>query len=627
MLEVFDRDFKRVAYLENAFNVKEDLKINSVNYLNFDLPADDRKVIHLNPFWYVKSKKGLYRILPKSLESDETDVISVECEHVIATLFDDLMFGNVVYGNLGIYTEDVINFVLDKQKVKRWKLGECDFARQFEYLWEYESLANALFSIPRPISNRYIWTYDTDSYPWTLNLKEIKESERPVTNILSGKNQLKLTKTSEAEQLFTRIYPLGYGEGVNQLTIKDVNNGIPYLQSRKEIIDRYGIIDRVWIDRRYENAQSLKEAAQTMLDEFENPLLEYDVDYINIDEREKIKLGDKIRIVENNGHYDDIVVGIKYDHDEIEKSKITLANKARTVATTIADMADRQRIEMSYSQGATQLYAQSLQVNADSKHGAELNFFIPSEMRIINNVKAKIKLEPFRAYSQATDGGGSVEDTTSSGGGIYETTSSGGEHSSSDSTSAGGGSFPGTATSSGGGVVRDTEASKQYDAGMERVYLRKAPSGAIDYSQWIEIYVVRSHSHGFKVPDHSHGIDVSIPNHKHDFSISIPNHTHSLSVDGHTHSFVIPNHTHQIKPGIYLFGNPSRFEIRVNGKHRAYVYGTNVDVELTEYLLDSKNRISRGSWQNVEIIPNDLAYISIDLMLQGFVQSRGDYTV
>ncbi len=230
-----------------------------------------------------------------------------------------------------------------------------------------------------------MWTYDTENYPWTINLLKLDTSRKPDIYIRKKKNRLRIVKSSDPKQLFTRIYPLGYGEGINQLNIKDINNNIPYLQSPKSITDKYGIIETIWIDRRYENVQSLKDAAQQMLNEFQEPLMEYELDYQSIDDREKLELGN---IIEGED-FKDVIVGINYNYDDIKTTKILIANKGRTVATSIADLADRQRIEMSYSQGATQLYTQSLQVNASNKDGAELNFFIPNEMRIINKVIAK----------------------------------------------------------------------------------------------------------------------------------------------------------------------------------------------------------------------------------------------
>ena len=593
ILEVFNKNLKRIAYLENAFNIVEDIKINSINYLNFKIPNNDSKVKLLKPFYYVKCNENLYRILPKVVETEEMEVLSVECEHVLATLLNDVIFGNVIIGNLGTYTKEVLEFILKKQRIKNWKLGRCDFSRQFEYCWENENLASALFSVPKPLAEDYMWTFETENYPWTINLIKLDKSKKPDAYIQAKKNLLRLTKSSDPKQLFTRIYPLGYGEGVNQLTIKDINNGSPYLQSPKAITDKYGIIETIWIDRRYENAESLRDAAKAMLEEFQEPLMEYELDYQAIDVREKLCLGSKIRIIDEDDSVDDFVVGIRYEYDDVKKTTITIANKSRTVATSIADLADRQRIEMTYSQGATQLYAQSLQVNADSKHGAEINFFIPNEMRVINKVVAKIKLESFRAYSKATEGGGGYVDSTSAGGGDY------------GSTSSGGGDYG--STDSGGGDYGTTHGVEDVDAGTYRY-------NVIGGTGYVEIYKVTRHEHRLSISDHSH-------------SFRIDDHSHSFSIPDHRHTITIPNHEHKIVPGIYTFGYPKRFEIKVNGKSRGYVSSTNWEYDVTKYLLDNKKRISRGSWQSIEIIPDDLAYISIDLMLQGFVQSRGDYTV
>ncbi|WP_288167174.1 phage tail spike protein, partial [uncultured Peptoniphilus sp.] len=534
--------------------------------------------------YYVKCNENLYRILPKVIETEEMEVLSVECEHVLATLLNDVIFGNVIIGNLGTYTKEVLEFILKKQKIKNWKLGRCDFSRQFEYCWENENLASALFSVPKPLAEDYMWTFETENYPWTINLIKLDKSKKPDAYIQAKKNLLRLTKSSDPKQLFTRIYPLGYGEGVNQLTIKDINNGSPYLQSPQTITDKYGIIETIWIDRRYENAESLRDAAKAMLEEFQEPLMEYELDYQAIDVREKLCLGSKIRIIDQDDSVDDFVVGIRYEYDDVKKTTITIANKSRTVATSIADLADRQRIEMTYSQGATQLYAQSLQVNADSKHGAEINFFIPNEMRVINKVMAKIKLESFRAYSKATEGGGGYVDSTSSGGGDYGS------------------------TSSGGGDYGTTHGTTDVDQSMVTVNVQGGGGGYVRFMQ------THYHEHKLSISDHSH-------------SFRIDDHSHSFSIPDHRHTITIPNHEHKIVPGIYTFGSPKWFEIKVNGKSKKYFNETSIDIDVTEFLLDNKKRISRGSWQSIEIIPDDLAYISIDLILQGFVQSRGDYTV
>lgn len=577
MLEVFDLERKRVAILENAYAIEENKKLNSLWYLKFSLPEGDPKNKFCNTFWYVRYNDGeLYRIMPRTFVSSETGSYSYECEHVLATLLDKIMFGFVAVGNLGVYTRDCINYVLNRQTEKNWVLGECEFSRQFEYGWENENLLSALFSIATPFTEQYMWVTDTKKYPWTINLKRIPDG-KPECYVVLRRNLLSYQTSDYPENICTRLYPLGYGEGVNQLGISEINNGIPYLQSPKEITDKYGIIERVWTDRRYENVESLMSAAQKMLDELQEPVIQYDIGYQEIDEQdyEKVDIGKRVQIRYEDDVVNTIVTELNTVFDEIPSSTMTVANRSVDIASTVADLADRQRIESTYAQGATQLYAQSLQANCDSKSGAIMSFYIPSEMRIVNSVKLKIKTESFRAYSKTTSTRETSNQTSSAGGG-------------------------GTTTSEGGGgTTRNTG-----DSGVE--------------VEWGTTYT-------FEAQGHTHPFERVVA-HKHE--IELPDHTHSIDLPAHTHSVNIPSHAHDISPGIYRFGSPKTMSIYVNGVLRTNVESTNTELDITEYLVDERSgTIPRGTWHDIEVRPNDLAYVMIDMFIQGFVQSRGDATV
>lgn len=602
MLEVQNKNLKKIGYLENAFEVVEDLKVNAINFVNFSMPKNDPKNELLEVFNLIKTDNGLYRILKIT---DDEDSYNYECEHVIATLLDNVIFGTVTYGNLGIYTKDVIKYVLNKQKVKHWVLDECDFSRQFEYCWENENLAGALFSIPKPLDTDYIWKFDTDQYPWKLSLKKLDDS-RPTFYIRPKKNQIILKATSNPRDICTRLYPLGYGEGINQLTIKSINNGVPYLEAEPKYIEKYGLQERVWVDRRYENVESLKDAAQVMLNRLKKPIMEFEVDFA-LFENDQIELCDRVNV---NDKYEDRIIAITYHYDDIKSSKITIANDSMSIAGTVADLADRQRIEMTYSQGATQLYAQSIQVNADQRYGAELNFYIPSEMRVINKVIAKVKIDSFRAYSKAIKGGGASTETTTSGGGTTSTTGAGGSEYRSSST-MGGGQDTSTTT-----VETYLPTGNGHNHGIQRGWIQIYGD---DGRPWRRDQFVWS-------GDHQHRIYTK--DHTHQFVLSLPDHTHSIKIRDHQHRMTLQDHKHDIEFGIFKrYGDITSFDIKVNGKYRKTVSGKDGEIDLTELLLNKKNVISRGTWHSIEIVPNELAYVSIDLFFQGFVQSRGDHTV
>ncbi len=617
MIEVFDASRRRVAILENAYGASEQQRINAVWGLAFSLPWDDPKNKFCNPFWYVRKDGGeLYRIMPSQMSVDETGSISYQCEHVLATLIDNVLFGYHVIGNLGVYTADVIQYVLDHQRIKNWVLDQCDYRNQFEYGWEQESLLSALFSIATPLAGPYMWTTNTSVYPWRLSLKKLDIKGKPEMYVRRRHNMTSFQREKDPQQIVTRLYPLGYGEGINQLKISEVNGGIPYLQSPKAVTDKYGIIERVWVDRRYEDQESLKAAAQVMLDELQEPQFSYQVGFqeLHQSDYDRAAVGKRVRILftETGETVDTYITEVERTYDEISQSTFVVANREASIASSLADMADRQRIEQTYAQGATQLYAQALQANCDSKNGAVMDFFIPREMRIVNQVLAKVRMGQFRAYSQSTQTQASQAATTSSTDSQAWTSSGGGGGTA--TSNYGGGSID--TSEGGGGIVTDTG-----DSGINVHWIIANTQEAEGHSHGFSR--VDSHQHRITLPDHTH--QVTVPSHTH--QVTSPSHTHSVTIPGHSHTVTIPGHSHQITPGIYKFGCPKSFSLWINGVKQADFSGSTAELDITSFLVGSDKTIPRGSWMSIEIRPDDLAYISIDLIIQGFVQSRGDKTV
>ena len=676
MIEIFDKSRRRVAIAENAHAISEQERINAVWYFYFSLPYKDPKNEYCKPFYYVRHNGGeLYRIMPETLTVDESGSVAYQCEHVLATLIDNILFGYHVVGNLGTYTPDVIRYVLDHQLVKNWVLDECDYRNQFEYGWEQESLLSALFSVATPLAGPYIWRTNTAVYPWRLSLKRLDTTGRPEMYVRRRHNMTSYQRSRDPQNIVTRLYPLGYGEGVNQLGIGSVNGGVPYLQSPKAITDKYGIIERVWTDRRYEDPASLKAAAEAMLRELQEPMVSYEIGFqeMTSSDFDRAAVGKRVRIMdpENGEPVDTFITEITRNHEDAALSSLVVANRETSIASSVADLADRQRIEETYAQGATQIYSQALQANCDSASGAVMDFFIPEEMRIINKVLVKIRIGRFRAYSKSTESdaakvvtssttddetrtssdGGATRTTSSSGGGSQatssagggsQTTSSSGGGSQTTSSSGGGASTP---SEGGGGSTTDTGTSGinvVYDYGQTELggsdkhghrfrYVRSHQHRVTfqDHTHRVEIpshihsISIPSHTHNVSIPSHTH--DVRIPSHTHE--VSIPNHRHTITIRGHSHKVTVPAHSHSITPGIFRFGNPKAFALYVNGVKKADFSGGTAELDITGYLLDKDRRIPRGSWLSLEVRPDDLAYISLDLMIQGFVQSRGDMTV
>lgn len=628
MLEIFDRNRRRIAIAENACAVTETQRLNSIWSLSFSLPYEDPKNEFCKPFYYVRHDNGeLYRIMPSAFTVDETGGYTYQCEHVLATLIDNVLHDYNVYGG---HTVDVIRYILDKQLVKNWVLEECDYNFQFEYGWENESLLSALFSVSTPFADPYIWRTNTSGYPWKLSLKRLETSGTTELYVRRAYNMMQLQSKSDPQKLTTRLYPLGYGEGVNQLTIKDVNNGVPYLQSPSNIVAKYGIVERVWIDRRYEDPETLKAVGQAILKGLQEPRVTYDIGFQELPAAGQAKAapGLRLRIIcpELKKTVDTYVTEVTRTFGDWQQSTITVANQPEDIAASIADLMDKQRIEQAYAQGATQLYSQALQANGSPEHGVIMDFFIPEEMRIINGVFAKIRIDKFRAYSKATT---TVEQeiyteytesttakTTSSGGGEY--------HTGLEQHIDAGRNYFNTSYAQFG---EETTGSRAFGNGTEWATSKSWSVSSENNEKphthkisWEHHHPFNSHHRHYITDHHTH--TVKQIEHTHKFTMN--NHRHNYTIPSHYHIVNIPAHSHEITPGIYKFGNPENFSIYINGSKKQTLNTLNTEINLTNLLIGNKGKIPRNKWFSIEIRPNDLAYISIVLVIQGFVQSRGD---
>jgi len=941
MLNVYDMNRQKTAILQNAFSITETRELNQIYSLSFEIPATDEKVQYIQPFHLVRwgDDGELYRIINTELNDSDTPTLSVKCEHVIATLVDDLMFGAYQYGGGTIKTADVIRWLLSKQKTQNWTLAECDFDRRFEYNWEQENILNALYSVPREFSKAYQWKFNTTTYPWRLSLKAIDSSIHPEYYIRAKRNLLSSGTAQDYAGICTRIYPLGYGEGVNQLGIKEINNGLPYLQSPASIVAQYGIKEKVLVDRRFENAEALKEYAQTMLEALQTPSMSRSFDVVDLYPltSQDIDNADVGKICKMTG--DDTVAYVTKTTrvwDEPGNLQIELSTKATDVVSSIADLADRVRIESVYAQGATQLYQHSKDANATPDKGMVMSLYFPEEMRQINKVLLRLKLGKFRSYSQTTESNGGFSETykvddlkdqeittqvnrenkkisislskinttdmsqtsfkTTSGqggtsnlktsndggkndlktdndggkndlktdndggvanfttekdggvtnfktdrdggvsnfstdydGGVsnfstdydgsvtnFTTNEDGGvsgqetvEGGGVDTETGEGGADTGeTSVASGGGGISLGNVSVNVDidyvgdaewertpytsntdldikmasnqgkhehnvtisdgsTGMTTVgttpynhrhhfgrnadgttdsycygYGKTDYSGAHTHDVWVDNgeetghhhdiprwtlkhkhtgsgsgtvqvnnseagqsgfshshnFKIKSHTHSFSLPNHTHAFTTpdhqhtfdtpdhqhtfdtpdhqhtfdlpdhqhifdtpdhqhtfdlpdhqhvfDMPNHQHTFStpnhqhtidvghqhkydishdhyFECPEHRHKLTIPGHSHTVTIPAHNHEIKAGIFESGNAKGFDIYVSGTRKATINATSYNDDISTWLLNAQNQIPRNTWIDVEIRPNDLAYVQSSVFVQGFVQSRG----
>ena len=469
MSRVYPRLYDRnLAYLGDLRTAKFGYKLKQVplDTATITVPIEDAGQIGMRQFveLYDDDKRvelfRVARIADKSYKQGGT--CKFACDQALCTLKDNLIPGYHEIGGVGMGLRACIEWVLARQSPVRWRLGRCDYDTYYQYSLEDTNLLVALLSLAEPLSD-YMFTTDTTQIPWVINLVRLTDND--ASELRYRRNMTQIRETVDEDGFCTRLYPYGYGEGVNKLTIADVNNGAPYLDAPTQVL--YGVVEMPWTDATCTDAVLLKARAEALMREIQNPLTSFTVKALALsaisgEPLDRFVKGHMTRVV-----YTDYNIALRTRVVEIERPEVlgkpgdvtlTLSTAKADAATTIAELARKAQITELYSQGATTIDSDRLEVNCDAAHPAELEFFLARDYYRVNRVLIKLKVGRYRADSRAAKGGGATVATTSSGGGHATTTSDGG-----GSTQT---------SSSGGGAVLTTPAqttsNRELNTGVSR---------------------------------------------------------------------------------------------------------------------------------------------------------------
>lgn len=619
---ILNKSNKLIAVLQNAYGIGYTLARNQLWTCQFTLPLNDSKVDFVKPKYFVElydhdDRIGMFIVNPKmTVKNESTNEITYHCEHVLSLLHSDVLFGYHQYTNYT--TSTVLQGLIDSQEIKHWRLGNVAFTRYFHYSWENEdSLLNAIMSTPKPFAEPYIWTWDDSQYPFTLNLERTVDDVKGT--VIAGKNLKGIEVEEDPTHIVTRIYPLGFGEGVNQLTIAEVNGGSVYLED-EEAREEYGLHKRIWVDSRFENAESLKASGQAILDKYNTPLKSVSIDAIDyklVDPYDlaRYKVGDVLLVYDQDTKTEEEIRLEKLAKNDIYGSphdmQLELGDLREDITTTTADMEQKQLTYETYSQGSTNIDSRDFSDNCDPNFPAVIRFPIPDDVVNINEMTLTFETQPFRAFERAIKGGGAIVSSTESGGAVVTATEAGGGIV--NSTSAGG-----EVVSSSTGRIAELDGTTHgpyRGIGGANSTFETLPGGSDGHT-----HTIPYHAHDVRSESHSH--DFSIPAHTH--SVSIPNHTHNISIPAHRHDITLPDHTHEIEYGIFESpASPTRMTIKVDGTVIPYNETSGNEINLLPYLAkDGSGRIQRGRYAEIEIRPNNLARINATVTSRLFIQSR-----
>lgn len=607
-IEIFDgKTRKRLAFLQNAHAISYTKKINSLWTGSFRLPYSDDKKIFCKSFNLVKMwdvdhngkdvEVGLFRIIPQTHNPIGGEAyIEYQLEHVLAFLIDDVMEGWHQYG--GSYTTQgtpyAIVYILSHQEIPRWTISKCAYWFGFMYGWQDENLLSALLSIPKPfLKSDYIWEYDTNVYPWRISL--VKVNSTPVADIRYRKNLTGFKKITDPTKVVTRLYCYGFGQGENRLDIRSINNNLAYLDSPNS--SEYGTISQVWVDESCTDQETLKATGASILNRLDKEAVSYEFETA-YHSSPAFKIGEGVRIVHDTMDEKMLVQSISKSDvsGKPREATVVFGNGTVDAADSFASVAERQKINEVYSQGAESLFADSLADNADPDNPLEIMFNVPESAVHVNDLRVTIKLEKFRAYSKGANEGGSYTSTGENDPPPQE------ERTTELSTT--------TLFTSSGMVDED---GNEYD-GKERPIW-----DAVLYHTG-NTSPIRS---GGTTDPHKHDLKYHYHSLKHQHKIEIPAHSHPIKHVPHKHPIDIPPHEHTLKFGIYLGPKATGMEIFLDGKSLGTFGDSVTNLDLIEKMNKINGKIERGQ-HTIRIKPNDLSRIECMFQIRLFTNALGN---
>ena len=217
---------------------------------------------------------------------------------------------------------------------KRFSIGvvEISGAAVARNVTGYQSTKDAIEELLETYGG-YVITRCTDGNVYIDWLSEF--SHQSGQDIRYGKNVIDITKYLKAEDLATRVIPLGKNNNGIPTTISSVNNGLDYLQD-ESAIEQFGIIEKTVEFPDIEDPQELKKAGMDWLNSNKGVVLTIEVtaaDLAEIDINiEYLNVGDWVRCVARQYGIDAVMQITKMSLNilKISNSKITLGSTMQT---------------------------------------------------------------------------------------------------------------------------------------------------------------------------------------------------------------------------------------------------------------------------------------------------------
>ena len=277
--------------------------------------------------WRVKSIRTVFA----------TRTPTVELEHVINTLRDRLLFGEIkpgtITGNSKSTTctaEQAVRYILRQQS--DWVLGSFSYGNVANpYKFDGDSLFDALETVTNSLSNA-MWTYDMSVYPFRLNI--VQKPTAVESEMRAGRNIRTITRTVDKSGMYTRFYPIGAND-------KKIAGG--YVEKNT---DAYGVVSHVETDQTLGTEGELRAWANERLNLHAEPTVTIEVEGFELaaatgESLDRLTLGRICRmpLPEFGTTIQERIVALNYPDKtrQPESVKVTLTNNRQDITKILAD--------------------------------------------------------------------------------------------------------------------------------------------------------------------------------------------------------------------------------------------------------------------------------------------------
>ena len=395
-----------------------------------------------------------------------------------------------------------------------------------------------------------------------------------------GYNMKDIIEEYDPLDIVSRVIPLGYGEGINQLDIKKVNSNIEYLDNITSIA-KYGVVEGVATNKDIQSATTLKIYGNTVLKDKSQARLAISTNALDLSvlaghEAEKYSNGDSLNIVNLVMSIDVIarVVERSFDLLAPQNPQLTISTRAIRLTDQIIELKQRNLTLENAPQGSTYIDTFGYAENIDETHSFKLPIWLSPDILNVNRVRLHIDSQKYRAYEKGLESGGGSTSASANGGGFTPTSSGGGNHKHKLFNYDEFGLIVDTVTPFSAGNVGGVSSSL-----MLRTNITE------------DIYTLQASG----------------------------DHTHAVTVPKHTHAVTIPAHQHTIEYGILEETYPGGVQIKINGVAIPDVVlsdGGALDLDITTYIG------APGENYNLEVTSSRNGRVNVWVSIQAFIQAK-----